>query len=183
MKLRLEKLQNCKKRRINRCKVRLSNYKESLIHFLIKTIWNGNKKRRGIDISWMIEIPNFSCCATERRMKNLIKRITTKRGDLCINTGDTAEAFKKYFTNLFISNCPTQEDIPKCAQTIDSKVMREMNYNLNKTYIREEVELAIREIALLKSPGTDGLAACFYQHHWKTIGKPQYQLYFYYFYH
>lgn len=46
-----------------------------------------------------------------------------------------------------------------------------MNYNMTKPYMREKVELAIKQMAPLKSPELDGFATYFYQHHQKSIEK------------
>lgn len=48
----------------------------------------------------------FHTCATERRKKNLIRRIITEMGDLCNNTEVISETFRNYLTNLLLLIIP-----------------------------------------------------------------------------
>lgn len=45
----------------------------------------------------------------------------------------------------------------------------DMNENPLKVYTVAEVEAAIAQMHPLKSPGSDGFAACFYQKSWTTV--------------
>lgn len=45
-----------------------------------------------------------------------------------------------------------------------------MNTSLLKTFRREEVDKALRQMAPLKSPDPDGFVAIFFQKHWGTVG-------------
>lgn len=46
-----------------------------------------------------------------------------------------------------------------------------MNESLTKTFTREDVETAIKQMAPLKSPRPDGYGACFYQPRWHQVGE------------
>lgn len=52
---------------------------------------------------------------------------------------------------------------------LDGQVTSAMNDNLLATFTKEEVELALRQMHPLKSPGPDGFAASFYQNSWSTV--------------
>lgn len=42
---------------------------------------------------------------------------------------------------------------------------------MDKSYIVEEIEVALKHIGSLKAPGSDGFPALFYQKYWKIVGK------------
>lgn len=86
-------------------------------------------------------------------MREEIKILLDKlhlRGETRVNVEDIS-AFRSYFNNLFTSNDPDQDDIQKCIQALDLKVTSDMNQNLNKPYLRDGVEIALKQMAPLKS--------------------------------
>jgi hypothetical protein len=50
-------------------------------------------------------------------------------------------------------------------------VTEEMNNQLIKEFIAEEVDVALKQMAPLKAPGPDGLPPISYQQYWHLIGK------------
>lgn len=44
-----------------------------------------------------------------------------------------------------------------------------MNCKLDAAYNKEEVEIALKQMAPLKAPKPDGFGAGFYQKHWKIV--------------
>lgn len=49
-----------------------------------------------------------------------------------------------------------------------------MNQKLNVPFTREEVEIAMRQMAPLKALGQDGFGACVFHKHWKVVGNDVY---------
>ena len=45
-----------------------------------------------------------------------------------------------------------------------------MNENLNKSFTREEVAIALKQIHPTKAPGPDGMSTIFYQKYWSIVG-------------
>jgi hypothetical protein len=52
---------------------------------------------------------------------------------------------------------------------LENRVTEEMNFNLLKTFTSNEVDYALKHMHPLKSLGSDGMSACFYQHSWMTV--------------
>jgi hypothetical protein len=68
---------------------------------------------------------------------------------------------------LFTAGGVTRVD--ESLQELEPRVTGEMNQNLLRTFIPAEVDLALQQMHPLKSPGPDGMSACFYQHSWATV--------------
>jgi hypothetical protein len=59
--------------------------------------------------------------------------------------------------------------VEECLTGLDVRVTDEMNGDLLKTFSMIEVDAALKQMHLLKSPGPDGMSACFYQNAWSTV--------------
>ena len=74
-----------------------------------------------------------------------------------------------YFHSLFSSSHPTkQSDI---FETIKPSVTQEMNEQLLKPFIREQVEVALHQMEPITAPGPDGMPPLFYQSFWNLLGN------------
>lgn len=67
------------------------------------------------------------------------------------NQAEIEESFKQYFQDLFRSSSPSNEP----------QVTPKMKEDLQKTFTREEVEVALKQMVPFKSPGPDGYNAYF----------------------
>ena len=67
----------------------------------------------------------------------------------------------KFYQQLFTSSEPMNLD--EILEQIPTMVTEEMNSELLKEFIAEEVESALKQMAPLKSPGPDGMPSLFYQ--------------------
>ena len=45
-----------------------------------------------------------------------------------------------------------------------------MNVDLVKPFVKQDVDMALKQMASLKVPGPDGMPPIFYQHYWDSIG-------------
>ena len=45
-----------------------------------------------------------------------------------------------------------------------------MNSSLIRNFSKEEVEIALKQMAPLKAPGLDSMPPLFFQHYWESIG-------------
>ena len=46
-----------------------------------------------------------------------------------------------------------------------------MNQSLIKEFTREEIEVALNQMHLTKTPGPDGMSAIFFQNYWNIVGN------------
>jgi len=54
---------------------------------------------------------------------------------------------------------------------VPTVITKEMNFSLCCEFKEEEVLSAMKQMALLKAPGPDGMLSLFYQHFWSTMDK------------
>ncbi|KAF5466911.1 hypothetical protein F2P56_016793 [Juglans regia] len=92
------------------------------------------------------------------------------RGGVFRGQVEVDEDFRSYFERLFSTSNPNTAAMEKCLQNIVPRVTSEMNERLSRPFSKLEIEVAIKSMAPLKSPGPDGFGACFYQNHWATVG-------------
>ena len=83
------------------------------------------------------------------------------RGVQCNREEDIREAFISCFQNMFSTS--GIEGIVEYLQGMKRSVTDSMNEQLLWDFTEEEFNDAISQMAPLKSPGPDGLFACFYQ--------------------
>ena len=74
----------------------------------------------------------------------------------------------KFYQKLFTSSEPVNLD--EILEKIPTMVTEEMNSELLKEFTAEEVENALKQMAPLKSPGSDGMPPLFYQSYWSLVG-------------
>ena len=72
-----------------------------------------------------------------------------------------------YYSSLFTSSGLVGiEDVVQFAKPL---VIAKMNSNLIGSFSREEVELALKQMAPLKAPGPNGMPPIFFQKFWNTV--------------
>ena len=64
-----------------------------------------------------------------------------------------------FYQNLFSSDKPN--DLTEVIEVIPYVVTPDMNVQLDREFTTEEVEVEIKQMALLKSPGPDGMPPLF----------------------
>jgi hypothetical protein len=72
-----------------------------------------------------------------------------------------------YFKELFTQDPSLNSDI--LIDLIQEKVSPEINTDLCKDFMDEEIGVALFQIGPLKAPGVDGFSARFYQRNWDTL--------------
>jgi hypothetical protein len=77
-------------------------------------------------------------------------------------------AFVEYFSELFTAGPGT--NLETCIGHVAKGVTEEMNTELLKIFTKEEIGVAIAQMAALKAPGPDGYTAEFFQKNWDTVG-------------
>ncbi|KAF5445202.1 hypothetical protein F2P56_034269 [Juglans regia] len=107
----------------------------------------------------------------ERKKRNRVLFVKDAQSVLRTEENEIAEAFKRHFSEVYRSESPPREAIEECIRPIDKRITSYMNEKLEKSFSREEVEVALRDMGPHKSPGPDGYSACFYQNLWGIVGE------------
>ena len=81
-----------------------------------------------------------------------------------------------FYTCLFTSLNP--QDLDRVLEGVDAVVTESMRTDLERPFTSEEVGVAIKEMALLKAPCSDGMPPLFYQTYWTDIGMDVSQAFF-----
>lgn len=77
--------------------------------------------------------------------------------------------FVDFYTRLFTSS--NAHDIDRVLEGVNKVVSDSMNAELLMPYSKEEVDVAIKQMAPLKAPGPDGMPPIFYQSFWQNVGS------------
>ncbi|XP_042954664.1 uncharacterized protein LOC122291085 [Carya illinoinensis] len=77
----------------------------------------------------------FHACATQRRKRNWIKKISDEEGRELIAQEDISDAFTRYYAGIFQSSMPTDECIEDCLKSVEPKVTLSMNEELVKVLL------------------------------------------------
>ena len=106
--------------------------------------------------------------ASQRYRRNTIHGLLNARGEMCCGDKKVAELMVEYYTDLFTSSQPSEIDM--VLHHIPRKVIDGMNAFLGRDFNKEEVDMALSQMAPLKAPRPDGLPPIFFQHYWGEIG-------------
>jgi len=106
--------------------------------------------------------------ASQRYRRNTIHGLLNAKGEMCCGEEKVAELMVEYYTDLFTSSQPSEIDM--VLHHIPRKVTDEMNDFLGRDFNKEEVDIALSQMAPLKAPRSDGLPPIFFQHYWGEIG-------------
>ena len=74
----------------------------------------------------------------------------------------------EYYNKLFTTSNP--HDIEEVVQFTKQVVTKDMNSCLIRNFSKDEVEIALKQMAPLKASGPDGMPPIFFQHYWESIG-------------
>ena len=105
----------------------------------------------------------------ERKKKNTILGLEDEEGNWCNTKEGIADIDVPYFQKLYTTSYPSR--VAKVIATIPTRVTSEMNQSLMKEFTREEVEEALKQMHLTKTPGPDGMSAIFFQKYWNIVGN------------
>ena len=79
-----------------------------------------------------------------------------------------AQLFIEYYSEHFSTSNPNQ--LEEVLAIISWVVPDSLNADLVKPFLKQEVDVALKQMAPLKVPGLDGMPPIFYQHYWDSIG-------------
>lgn len=82
---------------------------------------------------------------------------------------DISRVFVDYFARLYTSQGPNR--VQECLANVEARVDDDLNSQLLRPFVEEEVYAALSQMHPLKSPGPDGYNAGFFQKSWHITGK------------
>ena len=106
--------------------------------------------------------------ATQRFRRNNNLELRPLDGSLVSSNENVSTLIVEYFQLLFTSSNPS--DIKEVVQHTNRRGDDTMNAELISEFTKAEVEVALKQMALLKAPGPDGMLPIFFQHYWNSIG-------------
>ena len=109
----------------------------------------------------------FHGVATQRKHKNFIKGIRNSSGEWVTNKNIVFDICVDFYSRLFTSS--SSHDIDRVLEGVQSLVSSSMTAKLTKPYTREEVNMAIKNMAPITAPGPNGMPHIFYQTFWLNI--------------
>ena len=111
----------------------------------------------------------FHSKASQRRRKNYIKGLYNNNGQWCTNPSQVGDIVLEFHQALFTSQ--SSENFDEILVQIPRVVTIEMSNDLLAEFKADEVETALKKMAPLKSPRSDGMPPIFYQHYWSLVGS------------
>ncbi|KAH1080052.1 hypothetical protein J1N35_019813 [Gossypium stocksii] len=103
-----------------------------------------------------------------RNKRNQILRLSNDDGEWISNPDDMLRVVKEHLGKLF-----TASDVVgdyRVLSLVEQNVSSSMNDDLLKPFTKEDIRIAIKEIAPLKAPGLDGFSTLFFQKYWHIVG-------------
>ena len=110
----------------------------------------------------------FHSRATKRYRKNYIHRLKRPDGQWSSSKEEVANIIVKYYNELYTSTAPS--DSQETLLSIHTLVSAQMNDKLSAKLKAWEVHVAVKQMAPLKVPSSDGMPLVFFQKFWPLIG-------------
>ena len=89
--------------------------------------------------------------ASQRFRRNRIMGLMDDTNSWCSDTTQVAEIIVEFYTRLFTSERPA--NIHGILDVIQPLITEDMNSNLTRVFTKQEVDIALKEMAPLKAPG------------------------------
>ena len=106
--------------------------------------------------------------ASQRFRRNSISELRDPNGVLFSGEENASAMIVDFYSKLFSSSNPC--DMESVVQHTKRVVSADMNDSLVEAFTKEEVEIALKQMAPLKAPGPDGMPPIFFQYYWDSIG-------------
>lgn len=114
-----------------------------------------------------IRIQKNHAQASERRRKNVIRRLKKEDGSVVEGQDELIIFIINHYKSLFMSSAGLLTD--KLMSLVPTTVTPEMNVRLIRPLVGDEVKKALDSIGDLKAPGLVGMPALFYKRFWELV--------------
>ena len=111
----------------------------------------------------------FHTKASQRRRRYYINGLYDNNNRWFTHKQGIIDTVVDFYQSLFTSANPDSFD--EVLDEIPHLVTSNMNAQLTDTFTAAEVEAALKEMALLKAPGPNGMPLLFYQSYWSLVGS------------
>lgn len=118
---------------------------------------------------WDKNTKYFHAKASTRKRKNKIWGIVDSQGNWTVKGEEVEGEFCEYFTSLFSTTRPYQNQLDAALEEIAPRVTEKINDQLQQPFTEEEIFEALSHMCPTKAPGPNGFPAAFYQKYWKMI--------------
>ena len=106
--------------------------------------------------------------ASQRFRRNRIVGLLDESNLWCTDRAQVENIILAFYSSLFTSTRPAEDHA--ILEVIQLVVNEDMNISLTREFTRQEVDLALKEMAPLKAPRPDGMPPLFFQSFWHLIG-------------
>ena len=111
----------------------------------------------------------FHASVQGRRRRNRLNKLQREDGTWTESEQAVSKEIAEYYRNLFNSN--DVGDLTEVLDGIPHTISDELNGNLMKPVLEEEIKAVIFSMNPDKAPGVDGMSPLFFQKFWTTIKK------------
>ncbi|XP_071902137.1 uncharacterized protein [Coffea arabica] len=111
----------------------------------------------------------FHASVQGRRRRNRLNKLQREDGTWTESEQAVSKEIAEYYRNLFNSN--DVGDLTEVLDGIPHTITDELNGNMMKPVLEEEIKAVIFSMNPDKSPGVDGMSPLFFQKFWTTIKK------------
>ncbi|KAK7840574.1 transposon tx1 uncharacterized 149 kda protein [Quercus suber] len=110
----------------------------------------------------------FHTKASQRFRRNRIIGLRNSLNVWCTQETQIKNIALEFYQSLFTSSSPTNFD--EVLHKVQPSVTADMNTLLLRQFNREEIEIAMKQMAPITAPGPDGMPPLFFQTFWSTVG-------------
>ncbi|PPS10808.1 hypothetical protein GOBAR_AA09834 [Gossypium barbadense] len=100
--------------------------------------------------------------------QQLILRLEREDGSRVSTNEEMLQLASRYFENLFTAS--SSGDDVRLLGLVDKRISNDMNEELLKPFMEEDILHDVKSMPPLKAPGIDGFSTIFFQNYWHIVG-------------